>query len=128
MRGAKDAGMSAASATPARSRRSSGSRPARSAGRGIARVRWDRLARIAMLLVLISLVFLYLDTGLHMLSTWRESHRASARVGRLEAEHRELTGERNRLSSQSDLEQQARALGMQRPGEQPYVVTHLPRD
>lgn len=81
-----------------------------------------------MLLVLLSLVFLYLSTGLHMFSTWRQSHRASHRVVQLEAEHVQLLGERNHLSSQATLELQARALGMQRSDEQPYVITHLPNN
>ncbi len=91
-------------------------------------MRWDRLGRIAMLFVLVALVFLYVSTGFHMLSTWRQSHRASARVAAMETEHRKLVAEHNRLSSQVDLEDQAKALGMQRPGEQSYIVGNLPEN
>jgi cell division protein FtsL len=90
------------------------------------RVRWDRLGRIAMLFVLVALVFLYLGTGVHMLSTWRQSHRTTARVSAMEREHHRLIGEHNRLSSQANLEDQAKALGMQRPDEQTYIVGNLP--
>jgi hypothetical protein len=121
----------AASASHAAARRRSG--PARKSSRGAslqaaARVRWDRLGRIAMLLVLFALVFLYLGTGLHMLSTWRQSNRTGARVASMEREHRKLLGEHNQLSSQSNLEVHARALGMQRPDEQTYVVGNLPNN
>jgi cell division protein FtsL len=91
-----------------------------------ARVQWNRLGRLAMLFVMVALVFLYLSTGAHMLSTWRQSHRDNATVARMEQEHRRLVGEHNRLSSQSTLEEQARQLGMMRPGEQSYVVGNLP--
>jgi hypothetical protein len=79
-----------------------------------------------MLFVLFALVFLYLGTGLHMFSTWRQSNRTGARVASMEREHRKLLGEHNQLSSQSNLEVHARALGMQRSDEQTYVVGNLP--
>ncbi len=79
-----------------------------------------------MLFVLLALLFLYLSTGLRMLSTWRQSHRADAKVGGLAREHTRLVELHNRLSSQATLEREARQLGMMRPGEQPYVVTGLP--
>jgi hypothetical protein len=124
--------MPAASASSSASRRRSG--PARGGTRATAslqaaaRVRWDRLGRIAMLLVLLALVFLYLGTGLHMLSTWHQSNRTGARVAAMEREHRKLLGEHNQLSSQSNLEVHGRALGMQRPDEQTYVVGNLPNN
>jgi cell division protein FtsL len=94
--------------------------------RSVQRVRWDRLGRIAMLLVLLALVFLYVSAGTRMLSTLRQSHRDSAKVSAMESQHRELLRQHNALSSQSTLEEQARKLGMMRPNEQPYVVGNLP--
>ena len=91
-------------------------------------MRWDRLGRIAMLLVLLALVFLYLSTGLHMLSSWRQSRHTDARVAQMQAEHSRLVSEHNRLSSQPNLEQSARALGMQRPNEQTYIIDGLPKN
>ena len=119
--------MPAASATYARSRRSR----SRARGRGpvqraAGRVRWDRLGRIAMLLVLLALVLLYLDTGMRMLSTWHESRHTAARVAAMEREHVSLIREHNRLSSRANLEDQAKALGMQLPDEQTYIVGNLP--
>ena len=110
-------------ASYAQARRSGG---AAIAVAGVHRVRWDRLGRIAMLLVLVALVFLYLSAGARMLSTLRQSHRDQAKVGAMEREHRELLRQHNELSSQSTLEEQARKLGMMRPGEQPYSITGLP--
>lgn len=124
--------MPAASYAPSRGRSgsSSGRRTAAAPGalQAAARVRWDRLGRIAMLFVLVALLVLYLSTGLHMLSTWRQSRHTDARVSAMQAEHARLVSEHNRLSSQSNLEQSARALGMQRPGEQSYIIGGLPKN
>ena len=102
--------------------------PAAAGVRVVARVRWDRLGRIAMLFVLCSLLFLYLSTGLHILSKWGQSRHEAAAVATLESEHRKLVSEHNLLSSQSTLEREARELGMIRPGEQPYIVGNLPKN
>jgi cell division protein FtsB len=109
--------------------RSSGSRerPRRGVGaRGGARVRWDRLGRIAMLCVLVALLYLYLSAGVHMFSTWRQSHHDKATVATLEHEHATLQHEHERLARQSTVEGEARQLGMMKKGEQPYVVSGLP--
>jgi hypothetical protein len=89
-------------------------------------VRWDRLGRIAMLLVLVALVYLYISAGVRVFSTWRHARHDSAVVSKLEREHKALVSQHNTLSGQGALEGEARQLGLGRPGEQPYVVTHLP--
>jgi len=91
-----------------------------------ARVRWDRLGRIAMLFVLVALAYLYLSAGVRMFSTWRQSRHDSSLVSNMQREHRSLVSKHNALSSQGSLEAEARQLGMMRHGEQPYVVNHLP--
>jgi hypothetical protein len=93
-----------------------------------ARVRWDRLGRAAMLCVLAALVYLYLSVGVHMLSTWRQSHRDSAAVIAMEHEHTLLLRQHATLSSQATLEGEARQLGMMKKGEQPYLVSGLPNN
>ena len=126
--------MSGASATfaPRRSGRGAkpkgSSRPAEAGLRAAARIRWDRLGRVAMLLVLVALVFLYLSAGAHMLSSWKQSRHDHATVAAMEREHLTLLRQHNLLSSQSNLEIQARQLDMMRPGERPYVVSHLPNN
>ncbi len=89
-------------------------------------MRWDRLARLALLGVLIALVYLYASAGVRMLSTWRQSRHDRSAVAALEAEHRLLVHQHEGLAGQAALEAQARKLGMMRRGEQPYVVTGLP--
>jgi hypothetical protein len=104
------------------------SRRARSSSASGPRVRWDRMGRVAMLCVLVALAFLYASAGLHMLSTWRQSHRDGATVAAMQREHTLLVHQREALSAPGTLEAEARQLGMMRRGEQPYVITGLPRN
>jgi hypothetical protein len=119
-------------------RRTSRGAPARSAPRAragvrarggvgrAARVRWDRLGRLAMLCVMGALLYLYLSAGLRMFSTWRESQHHNGAVAAMRHEHAVLLREHETLSTQATLEAEARQLGMMKKGEQPYVVTGLP--
>jgi cell division protein FtsB len=91
-------------------------------------VRWDRLGRLAMLCVLGALLYLYLSAGVHMFSTWRQSRHDSAAVATLQREHRVLTRQHETLTKQATLEGEARQLGMMKKGEQPYVLSGLPRN
>jgi cell division protein FtsB len=89
-------------------------------------VRWDRVGRTAMLCVLAALVYLYLSAGVHMLSTWRQARHDSAAVVTMQHEHTLLLRQRETLSKQASLEEEARQLGMMKKGEQPYIVSGLP--
>ena len=89
-------------------------------------MRWDRLARAAMLCVLVALLYLYLSAGLQMLSTWRQARRDDAVVHTLAREHDALASQRATLEKPETVELEARRLGMIKPGEQPYVVSGLP--
>jgi cell division protein FtsB len=93
-----------------------------------ARVRWDRVGRLAMLCVLGALLYLYLSAGVHMFSSWRQSSHDKAAVVALEHEHVALVQQHQTLAKQSTLEAQARQLGMIKKGEQPYIVNGLPRN
>jgi hypothetical protein len=104
---------------------SASQRPASRRGTSRSRVRWDRLARVAMLCVLIALVYLYASAGVHMLSTWRQSRRDNATVASMEREHALLVHQREALTAAGTLETEARQLGMMKSGEQPYVISGL---
>jgi hypothetical protein len=79
-----------------------------------------------MLFVLAALLYLYLSAGVHMFSTWRQSHHDSAAVLSMEHEHTLLVRQHQTLSTQTTLEGEARQLGMMKTGEQPYVMSGLP--
>jgi cell division protein FtsB len=118
--------MPAASVPHARARRSSRERQlALTLGAG---VRWDRLGRVAMLCVLAALLYLYASAGVHMLSSWHQASHDDAALAAMQRENRQLVQQHEVLSRQETLEVQARRLGMIKAGEQPYLVTGLPRN
>jgi cell division protein FtsB len=120
--------MPAASATRARSRARRSTLDAPAVLTLGASVRWDRVGRVAMLCVLVALVYLYVSAGVHVLSTWRQAGHDSAAVAAMEREHTQLVHQHEILSRQETLEVEARKLGLIKPGEQPYLVTGLPKN
>jgi hypothetical protein len=113
-------------ARPSRPRKAA-SRPARApSASALPRVRWDRLGRLAMLVVLFALLYLYLSAGLHMFSTWGQSRHDRTTVASMEREHRVLLREHESLARRGTVEAEARKLGMKRAGEQQYVIPNLP--
>ncbi len=99
-----------------------GAQPARRASG----IRWDRVGRIALLLVLVFVAFLYIGPARTYVATLKESSQRTADVQRLAAENRRLTARRAALRKPSVLEAEARRLGMVRPGERPYILDNLP--
>ena len=91
-------------------------------------IRWDRVGRIALLVVLVLIVFLYVGPARTYVSTWRESKQRSGEVSRLRDENRTLRARRDALRDPATLEREARRLGMVRPGERPYIIEGLKKD
>ena len=107
-------------------RRATRARPRVLAG-GAAAIRWDRVSRVALLLVLVVLGYLYAGPA-H--SYWDTRHQAKLRrseVAVLKRENERLRARREALRGPSALEREARRLGMVKPGERPYVLEHLPK-
>ncbi|MDQ4040642.1 MAG: septum formation initiator family protein [Actinomycetota bacterium] len=90
-------------------------------------VRWDRLGRIALLVVLAGVLTLYVGPAWSYWETWRESRARNAELTRLEAEHDRLLARRKALREPASLMREARRLGMVRRGERAFVVQDLPR-
>ncbi len=102
-------------------------RPSRAPSReSLTRVRWDRIGRIGLLVVLTVVVGLYVRQGLSLLSTHAQAQQQQAIVSKLSRENAKLVRARDALNDPATVERDARALGMVRPGERPYVVTGLP--
>jgi cell division protein FtsL len=83
---------------------------------------------MAMMGVAMALLYLYLSAGVSLYSTWREAKRNSAQVTELERQNARLLAQHTALGSPSTLVEEARQLGMERSGEQPYVIQGLPRN
>jgi cell division protein FtsB len=92
-----------------------------------ARIRWDRVGRVALLLVLVGVLALYVNPLRSYVSTWNESKTRNAEVAQLERENARLRARKAELRNPRALEREARRLGMVRPGERAYVVEGLGR-
>jgi hypothetical protein len=118
--------VSASASRAAGARHAAGARPRSVSAGPIARVRWDRVGRIAMLGVMVAIACLYLSAGLRLFSAWGESKRDSAQTRVLEGQNRALRQQHAALASPSAVQADARKLGMIHPGEQAYIVSGLP--
>lgn len=114
---------------PASSAARPAARPAATAlGAAAMRVRWDRVGRVALLLLLLVVALLYVGPARTLLSTWQDSNAKQAQVQTLEREHERLLERATALKDPRTVESEARRLGMVRPGERSYVVRGLPPD
>lgn len=91
-------------------------------------IRWDRVGRVALLLLLAGVLALYVRPGIAYFGAWQESKDRRADIIRLEQENRRLQARRAALRDPQVIEAEARRLGMVRPGERPYVVDGLPAE
>jgi len=114
----------ASAAARARARPAPRRRP-RAAARPTAGVRWDRLARITLLLVLAGVLLLYIGPAVSYVQTWRESKAWQADLRSLQRENARLLARRRALREPRSLELEARALGMVRRGERAFVIEGL---
>jgi len=94
---------------------------------GAAAIRWDRVSRVALLVVLLVLVYLYAGPARSYWDTMRQAKARRAEVAELKRENARLRARRDALRGPSALAREARRLGMVKPGERPYVISHLPK-
>ncbi|MEA2322596.1 MAG: hypothetical protein QOD81_2446 [Solirubrobacteraceae bacterium] len=94
---------------------------------GATAIRWDRVSRVALLVVLLVLVFLYAGPARSYWDARQEAKQRRGEVAALKRENDRLRARRDALRNPSALEREARRLGMVKPGERPYVIEHLPK-
>jgi cell division protein FtsB len=70
---------------------------------------------------------LYIQHALSYFATRAQADQQQALVRGLQREQAQLESERQSLSNPATIERDARALGMVRPGERPYVLIGLPK-
>ena len=117
-----------ATASPRRHRRTAPARPRRVAVREFpARVRWDRVGRVGLLIVLCVVAGLYVQQGLAYLSVRSQANQQQAIVHQLRTSNASLRAQQRSLNNPVTILRDARALGMVRVGEHPYEVTGLPK-
>jgi cell division protein FtsB len=89
-------------------------------------VRWEKVGRVVLLVVLVVVVGLYVQQGLAYLSVRGQASQQQAIVHTLSRQNARLVQQQKALNDPATIAQDARALGMVRPGERPYAVTGLP--
>jgi cell division protein FtsB len=90
-------------------------------------IRWDRISRVSLLVVLLGIFVLYIGPATSYWSTVREAKQRRADVVQLQRENARLRARRDALRNTAALERDARRFGMVRPGERAYVVEGLPK-
>ena len=90
------------------------------------RIRWDRVSRMAILVVLVGVALLYIGPLASYWSARGEASTRQAEVQTLRKENADLRARRDALRDGDALEVEARRLGMVRLGERPFVVENLP--
>ena len=89
---------------------------------GPSRVRWDRVGRIALTLVLFGVLVSYLNPVVNLVDAWSDSKAGEEKLAQLQREHTDLQAQVDEARSEMTLEREARRLGMIRPGERAYVI------
>jgi cell division protein FtsB len=104
-------------------RRRPAARRARPAARtGPSRIRWDRVGRVALTLVLAAVLYSYLHPTIAFFDTYTSTTAAKAKRHQLLQENRTL---HERIHSSEDrqvVEAEARAQGMVAEGETPVII------
>jgi cell division protein FtsB len=104
-----------------------GRAPARvRAGRG--GIRWDRVARVSLLVVLALVLLSYIGPTTEYLRAWGLAKDTRAEVQELQRENADLRARAKRLQELETTELEARKTGMARPGERVYVIRGLPKE
>jgi len=92
---------------------------------GPSRIRWDRVGRVALTLVLFGVLVSYLNPLVNLIDAWRDSGANKEQLVRLRAENEKLEAQVRAANSSLVVEREARKLGMVRPGERAYVIRNL---
>ncbi len=107
-------------------RRRPAARKRRPAARtGASRIKWDRVGRIALTVVLAAVLYSYLNPAIDFVKTYTATTTAKAQLHELLDENRQL---HNRVQSSADpivLNREARGQGMVAEGETPVVIRGL---
>lgn len=110
-----------------RQRAAGGSRTRKRSGSRGSGIRWDRVARTALLTTLGIVLLLYISP-LHRWLTQRSlAAQETQQLHQLQQQNKQLRTHIAKLHDPTALEAEARKLGMVRRGEREYVVRNLPR-
>lgn len=95
------------------------------ARRGASRIHWDRVGRVALVLVLLAICLSYIGPALNFWNSWRDSKSEHASLAVLQGENNKLKQRVTNLAGPDAAERGARKIGMVLPGEGAYVIRGL---
>jgi cell division protein FtsB len=92
---------------------------------GTSRIKWDKVGRVALTLVLVAVLYSYLNPAIDFVKTYTGTTDAKAQFHELLHENKQL---HKRIQSSSDpavIEQEAREQGLVAEGERPIRLSGL---
>jgi cell division protein FtsB len=106
-------------------------RPAPRSSRGgnarAGRIQWDRVGRVALVLVLAAILASYIRPALNFFDAWKDSKAEHASLTALTKENAQLKQRVTTVQGPDAAERAARKLGMAEPGEASFVIRGLSR-
>jgi cell division protein FtsB len=93
---------------------------------GASGIRWDRVARAALLGTLGVVLLLYISPLHRWVTQHHLASQRAAELQQLQQQNKQLRSHINQLRSPSGLEMEARKMGMVRRGEREYVIENPP--
>jgi hypothetical protein len=90
-------------------------------------IRWDRVARFALVGVLVVILGLYISPVKHWFEQSRTARDQRAELRQLERENARLVARARELRRPDALEREARKLGMVRVGERAFAIENAPQ-
>ena len=91
-------------------------------GRPRSRIRWDKVGRVVLVLVIFLVLLSYVRPSLSFFDAWRQSKASRTELVELKREKSRLAAKVASLSNRTAVAESARRLGMIAPGERAFVV------
>jgi hypothetical protein len=110
---------------PAPRRRPAARKRRPAARRGPSRIKWDRIGRIALVVVLAAVLYSYLNPAIEFVKTYTATTAAKAERHRLLGETRRLHEVVHSAKDPIVIDREARSQGMVAEGETPIVIHGL---
>jgi cell division protein FtsB len=95
---------------------------ARRGARNPSRIRWDKLGRVALVVVLIAVFASYVNPIVNFVDAWHDARAERVQLHDLQRHNAELRSEAGSLQGADAAERAARRLGMVASGERSYVI------
>jgi cell division protein FtsB len=99
----------------------------RSRTRRGSRIHWDKLGRVALVLVLIAILASYVGPLINFVGAWQDRRSAATELTQLRHQYENLHARAAAAAGPDPAGAAARKLGMVSPGERSYSIQGLPR-